>query len=318
MPTLRSAWPARLSLRLPAVVDTRVRIAAWASLVAEILLVATGGAVRLTGSGLGCPTWPRCTADSFVTTPEMGVHGVIEFGNRLLTLVLVLVAVAALLAVVRMRRSRRDLFLLALAQILSIPAQAVVGGISVWTRLNPWVVGAHFVLSLLLVALMTVFVLRTAAEPGPRELVVPPWFALGSRIAAVLAGVVVLLGVLTTGSGPHAGDAGSARNGLDPAVMQTVHSLPAYLLAAITLTLLLAAHRLRRMRRPMTALAAVEVVQIVVGVVQARTGLPPVLVDLHLLLAAVLVALGVWVGLAAKQPVGAPAAGEPALAVVAR
>jgi cytochrome c oxidase assembly protein subunit 15 len=312
--TLRTAWPARLSLRLPTVVDRRVRAAAWASLVAEILLVATGGAVRLTGSGLGCPTWPRCTAASFVTTPAMGVHGVIEFGNRLLTFVLVLVAVAALLAVVRMRRRRRDLFLLAVAQVASIPAQAVLGGITVWTRLNPWVVGAHFVFSLLLVALMAVFVIRTAAEPGPRELVVPGWFALGSRLAAVLAGVVVLLGILTTGSGPHAGDAHSARNGLDPVVMQTVHSVPAYLLAALTLTLLVAAYRLGRMRRPMTALATVEVVQIVVGVIQARTGLPPVLVDLHLLLAATLVALGVWVGLASRQPVAAaglhPAAAE--------
>lgn len=303
MTTLRTARPTRLPLRLPAAVGGRVRAAAWASLVAEILLVATGGAVRLTGSGLGCPTWPRCTASSFVTTPAMGAHGVIEFGNRLLTFVLVLVAVAALLAVIRMRRSRRDLFLLALAQVVSIPAQAVLGGISVWTRLNPWVVGAHFVFSLLLVALMAVFVIRVTAEPGPRALVVPGWFAVGSRVAAVLAGIVVLLGVLTTGSGPHAGDAHSARNGLDPAMMQTVHSVPAYLLAALTLTLLVSAYRLGRMRRPMTALAAVEVAQIVVGVVQARTGLPPVLVDVHLLLAATLVALGVWVGLASRQPV---------------
>ena len=316
MTALRTAWPARLSLRLPAVVDTRVRVAAWASLVAEILLVATGGAVRLTGSGLGCPTWPRCTAASFVTTPAMGVHGVIEFGNRLLTFVLVLIAVAALLAVFRLRRQRRDLFVLALAQVLSIPAQAVLGGITVWTRLNPWVVGAHFVFSLLLVALMTVFVIRTGSEPGLRQRVVPPWFEAGSRAAAVLAGITVLLGVLTTGSGPHAGDAHSARNGLDPAVLQTVHSVPAYVLATLTLTLLVAAYRLGRMRRPMTALAAVELAQIVVGVTQARTGLPPVLVDVHLLLAATLVALGVWVGSASKQPAAAALPAEVAPASV--
>src|SRR5438067_13421181 len=89
-----------------------VRAMAWASLVAEILLVGTGGAVRLSGSGLGCPTWPRCTAASFTTTPAMGVHGVIEFGNRLLTFVLVLVAVAAFAAVVRQWRFRKDLFVL--------------------------------------------------------------------------------------------------------------------------------------------------------------------------------------------------------------
>jgi cytochrome c oxidase assembly protein subunit 15 len=246
----------------------------------------------------------------------MGVHGVIEFGNRLLTFVLVLIAVAALLAVVRLRRQRRDLFVLALAQVLSIPAQAVLGGITVWTRLNPWVVGAHFVLSLLLVGLMTVFVIRTASEPGFRQRVVPPWFEVGSRAAAVLAGITVLLGVLTTGSGPHAGDAHSARNGLDPAVLQSVHSVPAYVLAILTLTLLVAAYRLGRMRRPMTVLAAVELAQIVVGVTQARTGLPPVLVDVHLLLAATLVALGVWVGSASKQPAAAPLPAEVAPASV--
>jgi cytochrome c oxidase assembly protein subunit 15 len=192
----------------------------------------------------------------------------------------------------------------------------VLGGITVWTRLNPWVVGAHFVFSLLLVALMTVFVIRTGSEPGLRQRVVPPWFEAGSRAAAVLAGITVLLGVLTTGSGPHAGDAHSARNGLDPAVLQTVHSVPAYVLATLTLTLLVAAYRLGRMRRPMTALAAVELAQIVVGVTQARTGLPPVLVDVHLLLAATLVALGVWVGSASKQPAAAALPAEVAPASV--
>jgi cytochrome c oxidase assembly protein subunit 15 len=128
---------------LPTTVDRRVRFIAWASFVCQVLLIGTGGAVRLTGSGLGCPTWPRCTADSFVSTPEMGVHGVIEFGNRLLTFVLTLVVILAFLFVLRMRAVRRDFFWLTLVQGLSIPFQAVLGGITVLTGLNPSIVGAR-------------------------------------------------------------------------------------------------------------------------------------------------------------------------------
>jgi cytochrome c oxidase assembly protein subunit 15 len=287
---------------LPLESGRRVRAVAWASLAAEVLLVATGGAVRLTGSGLGCPTWPRCTAGSFVTTPAMGVHGVIEFGNRLLTGLLVIVAVVAFLAVVRMWRSRRDLFGLALAQLLSIPAQAVLGGITVLVKLNPWAVGAHFAFSLVLVVLMAVFVHRASTVPGARLSIVPPWFAWGAALAAALAAVTVVLGILTTGAGPHAGDAHSVRNGLDPVTLQEVHGAPAFGLAALTLVLLLAALRLGRLRLRLGILAALELAQIVVGVTQARLGLPPELVAVHLLLAACLVAATTAVVLGLRAP----------------
>ena len=112
---------------LPDRVDRRVIAAAWATLGVQIGIVATGGLVRLTGSGLGCPTWPRCTDSSLVATPEMGIHGVIEFGNRMLTFVLVVVAVITFLFVVRLRRERRDLFWLALAIGLYVPLQAIIG-----------------------------------------------------------------------------------------------------------------------------------------------------------------------------------------------
>jgi cytochrome c oxidase assembly protein subunit 15 len=150
---------------LPTTVDSRVRFIAWASLVCQVLLIGTGGAVRLTGSGLGCPTWPRCTDDSFVSTPEMGVHGVIEFGNRLLTFVLTLVVILAFLAVLRIRKVRPELFRITLVQGLSIPFQAVLGGITVLTGLNPYIVGAHFVVSVVLVALTTVLVYRVLHGP---------------------------------------------------------------------------------------------------------------------------------------------------------
>ena len=119
---------------LPARVDRRVIAAAWATLVVQVGIVGTGGLVRLTGSGLGCPTWPRCTDESFVNTPEMGIHGVIEFGNRLLTFVLVVVAILTFLFVVRMRRERRDLFWLALVIGLYVPLQAIIGGITACAR----------------------------------------------------------------------------------------------------------------------------------------------------------------------------------------
>ena len=139
----------------------------------QVGIVGTGGLVRLTGSGLGCPTWPRCTAESLVPTPEMGIHGVIEFGNRLLTFVLVVVAITMFLFVVRMRRERRDLFWLALAIGLYVPLQAIIGGITVLTNLNPYVVGLHYFASVVLVALAAVLVARVYADAGPRVRAVP-------------------------------------------------------------------------------------------------------------------------------------------------
>ena len=147
---------------------------AWATLVVQIFIVVTGGAVRLTASGLGCPEWPTCDGSSIVNTPEMGIHGVIEFANRLLTFVLVIVAIVAFLSVWRIRKVRRDLFWLTLLIGLGIPAQAVIGGISVWTKLNPYVVGLHFVVSMALVVLSTIYVLRVrVSEPAPAQFVAP-------------------------------------------------------------------------------------------------------------------------------------------------
>jgi cytochrome c oxidase assembly protein subunit 15 len=286
----------------PASPSALVRVAAWASLVAEVLLVGTGGAVRLTGSGLGCPTWPRCTVASFTTTPAMGVHGVIEFGNRLLTVVLVVVALAALAVVLRQWRSRKDLVGLALAQVLSIPAQAVLGGITVLTHLNPWLVAAHFLFSLVLIVLMTVFVHRSLVPPGPRERTVGPVTAVVTVAVAVLAAVVVALGVTTTGSGPHAGDATAPRNGLDPVVLQQVHESVAWLLLAGSVLLLVLAVRGRARIRPVALLVGVEIVQLIVGVTQVALGWAAGLVVVHVFLAAVLTAATTAVVLATRGP----------------
>jgi len=290
---------------LPARVDRRVIAMAWATLFVQIAIVGTGGLVRLTGSGLGCPTWPRCTPESFVATPEMGIHGVIEFGNRLLTFVLVVVAIVTFLFVIRMRRERRDLFWLSLVIGLYVPFQAIIGGITVLTNLNPYVVGLHYLLSAVLVALAAAFVVRVYAAPGPRERAVPVWYAALTHFTSALVLVTVVVGILVTGSGPHAGDGGASRNGLDPELMQHVHSWPAYALLAATVVLFAAAWRMPgRTGMPLWVglLLAVEVAQIVVGLWQARTGLPIVLVNIHMVLAVALVAAMTAVVLHLKLP----------------
>src|SRR4029450_2064812 len=140
---------------------------AWAAVVANIVIVLTGGLVRLTGSGLGCPTWPRCTDDSFVPHRALGTHGVIEFGNRMLTYVLIAVVVATFVAVWRWAGSTTELRRLALLIALGVPFQGVIGGITVLTDLNPWIVSLHLLLSMLLVAASILLVVRVRGRPKP-------------------------------------------------------------------------------------------------------------------------------------------------------
>jgi cytochrome c oxidase assembly protein subunit 15 len=258
--------------------------------VTQILIVGTGGAVRLTGSGLGCPTWPLCTDASLVATPEMGIHGGIEFGNRLLSIVVGFVAVALVVLVIWKLRSRRDVLIPAIAILVLTVLQGFVGGISVRVQLDPSVVGLHFITSVVLVALATVVVFRVMrGARGP--LAVPVWFAGLTHLTSAAVAVTVVVGVLTTGSGPHAGDTVAARNGLDSEFLQHVHSWPAYTTFALTLTLVVLAFPRRLPVRPWVAgLLLVEAAQIGVGLLQANTGLPPLLVGTHMVLACILVA----------------------------
>jgi cytochrome c oxidase assembly protein subunit 15 len=289
---------------LPDRVDARLKVIAWVYLVGQVVLVGTGGLVRLTASGLGCPTWPKCTADSIVNTPEMGIHGFIEFGNRVLSALLGVVAILAFLMILRMRRQRPDLFWITLVAGLAIPAQAVVGGLSVLSGLNPYVVGLHFVVSIALVALCTAFVVRVYAVPGPRVLAVPGWFAGVTHVTSAVVALTILVGILTTGSGPHAGDANAPRNGLNPEILQHVHAIPAYVTFALTLVLVVASFRysLTPVHRFTRLLLAVELVQIAVGLIQANTGLPGILVGVHMMLAALLAAAMTAVVMALKAP----------------
>jgi cytochrome c oxidase assembly protein subunit 15 len=285
----------RISSRLPGTVDKTVRRLAVLSLVGQTVLVVTGGAVRLTASGLGCPTWPRCTDNSLVNTPEMGIHGIIEFGNRLLTFALAAVAVMMLVYLWNLRRERRDLFLLALGLLASIPAQAVIGGVTVLTRLNPWVVGLHFLVSMALVVLATLLVNRAYGRTGTfrtRELPALPGAARPVLSAvAVFSAVAVCLGVVVTGAGPHAGDANAPRNNLDWDLFSHIHAVPAYLVTAGALFgvfLVLRGRITGPFRTAVFLLLGVTVLQAVIGFTQYYNGIPALLVGAHMLGAALL------------------------------
>ena len=285
----------RLISRLPRTVDVRIRRLALASLVGQILLVVTGGAVRLTASGLGCPTWPRCTDTSLVNTPEMGIHGFIEFGNRLLTFALAAVAALMLVYLWNLRKERKDLFLLALGLLASIPAQAVIGGITVLTNLNPWVVGLHFLVSMALVVFATLLVNRAYGRTGRFATVrlpaLPGVLRPVTAAVALFSAVAVMLGVVVTGAGPHAGDAQAPRNGLDWDLFSHIHAVPAYLITAGTLFALVMVFAGRISGPFKTAallLLAVTVLQAVIGFTQYYNGIPALLVAAHMLGAALL------------------------------
>ncbi|MET3720463.1 MULTISPECIES: COX15/CtaA family protein [unclassified Arthrobacter] len=285
----------RLASRLPRTVDARVRRLAVASLVGQILLVVTGGAVRLTASGLGCPTWPRCTDTSLVNTAEMGIHGFIEFGNRLLTFALAAVAVLMLVYLWNLRKERRDLFLLALGLLASIPAQAVIGGITVLTNLNPWVVGLHFLVSMALVVIATLLVNRAYGRTGRFATnalpALPGVLRPVTSAVAIFSAVAVILGVVVTGAGPHAGDADAPRNGLDWDLFSHIHAVPAYLVTAGTLfaLVLVFARPIPGPYRTATLLVmAVTLLQAVIGFTQYYNGIPSLLVGAHMLGAALL------------------------------
>lgn len=270
-----------------------VRPLGWASLVANIAIVVTGGAVRLTGSGLGCPTWPRCTEESFRAHGDLGLHGAIEFGNRLLTFVLAAVAVATFVAA--WQTGRRVLRTHALVLALGVPAQAVLGGITVLTDLNSWLVALHLLLSMAMIGVAVLFLRRLDDDDRA-----PATWTRGkvqtlAWLTFATAWVVLYLGTVVTGAGPHAGDAETERNGLDPVQVSQLHADGVFLLVGLTVGLLLSAGVARR---AVAVLLAVELAQGTIGFVQYFTDLPELLVGFHLLGAALTSAAVTWAVLA--------------------
>ena len=272
----------------------------WASLIANIGIVLTGGAVRLTASGLGCPTWPRCTGGSFTPHGALDYHQAIEFGNRSLTFVLTAVALATLLSA--WQSGRRDLRRLAVLMALGIPAQALIGGVTVLTDLNPWVVSLHLLVSLAIISLAVLYLHRievpavpSAEEPG-RVVASRPAHLVLAWSTWVAAWVVLYLGTVVTGSGPHAGDLHAPRNGLDPLELSQLHADFVFLLVGLSVALVVV-HPVRATR----VLLGVELAQGLVGFVQYFTDLPVVLVGFHLLGASLVAAAVTWVVIEVKE-----------------
>lgn len=360
--TIPASTPTRTAPPRSAPWRRALTVFAWLSFISETIIIGTGGAVRLTGSGLGCSDWPLCTPDSLVPILEVqGIHGIIEFGNRLMTGVVGIIALAVVLLVlhlfsgkrglinalwfaaggivaavaafgiavplhfpaspialgvlliaviaaavrsVRTTPARRDLVLLAWLTLIGVVAQALVGGITVLTGLNPFIVGFHYTSSLLLVCITAAFLVRLKLDGGPRERAVPAWFAAVTHVTGLALAVTIVFGVLTTGSGPHSGDADVLRHGFDATVLAHVHSWPGYILAALVLFLTVSAWVLRlEPRRWLLVLVLAILVQVGVGVWQAREGLPPLLVGIHMVLASLSAAAYTVVVLHLKRPV---------------
>lgn len=299
---------------IAASVSPALRVFAWLNFIAEALIIGTGGAVRLTGSGLGCPTWPLCTPDSLIPTEELSFHSLIEFGNRMMTGVVGIIAVVTVVLVWRFVRDRRDLLMLSLMILTGVVIQALIGGVLVLFDLHPNLVGVHYVISLILVCLGGAFLVRFYGDPSPRVRVVPLWYAIIAHVATLALAVTVLFGVITTGAGPYSGDEDAGRNGFDARLWEHIHAWPGYILFALTLTLLVAAVMLKLPVTKWVSLVLVaEMIQIAVGLYQARNGLPIFAVGVHMVLASLTAAAMTAFIMSMKQPQSAlPADPTPA------
>lgn len=265
-----------------------------ANLIGQIGIIATGGAVRLTDSGLGCSTWPQCEPGSF--TPQFHeattLHPYIEFGNRTLTGVLGVIAVLlAVLVCTDLKRSA-SYRMLGLAPIVLVMMQALIGGIVVLLHLHPGWVSLHFGVSGALVAVSLYLLHRHGEGDGPPRLVVAPRVRTLAWVLAGLTAVVVVLGVLTTGAGPHSGDAEVGyRIAVDPALLTKWHAAAVWAFLAALIAFLVAVRRgPDAVRRATVALLAITLAQGLIGYVQYFTDLPELLVGLHMIGAAALIA----------------------------
>lgn len=246
-------------------------------------LVITGGAVRLTGSGLGCPTWPECSEGSFVPVatqiePEHQVW--IEFGNRLLTFALLIAALAVVVEVLKTRR--KDLRLLAAGQLLGILAQGVLGGITVLTDLNPFAVAGHLLLSMALIAGAASLYSRRSG-PVARTAIKETSLRVISGAHVAISFLVLILGTLVTGSGPHAGDELAPRFDLDIRNITVLHTDAVIFLLGLTIAYLVLPTASTATKRALVVFLGISLGQGTIGYIQYFTGVPEILVAFHLL-----------------------------------
>ena len=264
------------------------------ALVALAFIIVTGAAVRLTGSGLGCPTWPSCEQGSLVPRGATGGHGFVEFANRTITGFVSIAVIVAVLASLRRTPRRRDLTWLSISLVLWVLAQAVLGGISVLVDLEPPFVMAHFLLSIVLVWL-AVLLHHRAGEPdhGARYPVVAPEVRTMGRVLVAATVLVLFTGTVVTGSGPHGGDDKAERLAFFVPDVARIHGIAENLFLLATLVTLWLLHRTGApgvVRRRGRVLLAVLVAQAAVGYTQYFTGVPVLLVGIH-----VFGAVCVWV-----------------------
>lgn len=256
-------------------------------------LVITGGAVRVTGSGLGCPTWPECTPGSYTPVPgqaEGALHAWIEFGNRLLTFALLFAALATVIAI--FRAGRRDLRFLGATQVLGILGQGVLGGITVLTDLNPLAVGSHLLLSILLIAAATSLHSRRH-HPYVRTSSTQVRLSRLSLAHINVAFIAISIGTLVTGSGPHAGDVDAPRLDFAITTITRFHSASVWLLMGITLVFLFSKSLNFETKRWLRIFLVLAIAQGGLGYIQYFLGVPEGLVVLHLL-GSVLVWIAAW------------------------
>ena len=252
-------------------------------LILQAGLVVTGGAVRITGSGLGCPTWPECTGNSYLPIAgqaEGALHAWIEFGNRLLTFVLFFAAVATI--IYAFRKARKDLLWRAALQLLGILGQGVLGGITVLTKLNPLAVASHFILSIFLIAGAASMVERGRT---PLVSIRPTEMKLRALVTAQVAitFVVIVLGTLVTGSGPHAGDWQAPRLDIDSRAISWLHADAVIALLGVTLALFVLSDLSPITKKRIKYLFVAILIQGLIGYVQYVLGLPELLVAAHLI-----------------------------------
>lgn len=256
-------------------------------------LVLTGGAVRITGSGLGCPTWPECTPGSYTPVPHQAegqLHAWIEFGNRLLTFALVAVSIAVLIHV--LYKGRRDLRTLALGQLLGILGQGVLGGITVLTDLHPLPVAGHLLLSIILIAGAASLYSRREFVASPRTDLEPLTKRI-SQIHIALTFVVIVLGTVVTGSGPHAGDEKAQRFGFDIRTVAWLHADVVIALLGLTAAFYILVRNDKELLRRVTVFTVIALAQGAIGYIQYFAGIPEILVAAHLL-GATLVWIAAW------------------------
>jgi cytochrome c oxidase assembly protein subunit 15 len=276
-----------------------LRWSTMAALVVSILVVLGGGVVRVTGSGLGCPTWPTCEGTSVAPIAELGIHGVIEFANRLVTVLLIIVVGWAIVTARLQAHRDRMLTRLAWSMFWLVVANAVAGGITVLVGLNPWVVALHFVLAmgLLAAATLTWHRSRWRGAPGSRAAAAPRLLA---RVTVAVTGALVVVGTIVSGAGPHSGDSrdvpriGGAESTVVWSRVVLVHAALAVTVIVLTIVLLVVLRRtpdVALARRTTLVFLVVLLGQGAIGGVQSLIGIPAVLVALHLLGAAL-----VWVG----------------------